>query len=166
LGIDNTGTIDTGSDDDTIIGNGNLGDYYTINETIGISNSGTIKTGDGNDTITGTGTIGIFNDGNIYTGAGDDSIVADGRFSGSGNVFLGCGRDYLKGFGTGTFSGGACKDTLELTTGTYTVGLSGTAVSFTDGSSIMSTTDFETLIAGGTTFDFTSLSTGQVITVV
>jgi hypothetical protein len=89
-----------------------------------------------------------------------------GGFSGTGTINMGSGNDIVKGFGTGFFDGGKGKDTLELTAGTYTIGISGTTVSFTNGSSIMNTTDFEKLIAGGTTFDFTSLTVDQVITVV
>ena len=62
-------------------------------------------------------------------------------------------------------SGGSGKDTLELMTGNYTVGISGATVSFTKGSTIMNTTEFETLIAGGSVYKFTNLSTGQIITV-
>jgi hypothetical protein len=34
-------------------------------------------------------------------------------------VFLEDGKDYLKGFGRGTFNGGEDQDTLELTSGSY-----------------------------------------------
>jgi hypothetical protein len=80
-------------------------------------------------------------------------------------VSLGEGEDYIKGFGSGNFSGGNGNDTLGLTTGTYTVGRWYTAVTFTKGSSIMITSEFEKLIAGSTTYDFTSLTQGQTITV-
>jgi hypothetical protein len=80
-------------------------------------------------------------------------------------VLLGNGKDYLKGFGRGDFNGENGNDTLELTPGTYTVGRWYTAVTFTKGSTIMITSEFEKLIAGSTTYDFTSLTKGQTITV-
>jgi hypothetical protein len=80
-------------------------------------------------------------------------------------VFLENGKDYLKGFGSGNFNGGNGQDTLELTSGSYTVGISGTAVNFTKDSIIMNTSEFEKLIAGGTTYNFTNLTDGQIITV-
>ena len=80
-------------------------------------------------------------------------------------MLLGNGKDYLKGFGRGYYRGGNDEDTLELTSGSYTVGISGTAVNFTKGSSIMRTSEFEKLIAGSTTYDFSSLTNGQTIVV-
>jgi hypothetical protein len=82
-----------------------------------------------------------------------------------GSVFLGNGQDTLKGFGEGNCNGGNNQDTLELTSGTYTVGISGTTVSFNRGGVIMQTSEFEKLIAGSTTYNFTSLSQGQTIVV-
>ena len=82
-----------------------------------------------------------------------------------GSVFLGNGKDYLKGFGTGNFNGGNNQDTLELTSGTYTIGISGTTVSFTNGDVIMYTSEFEKLKAGNTTHDFISLMDGQTMVV-
>jgi hypothetical protein len=128
-----------------------------------IGTDGTINTGDGKDTITSSN--GIENDGTINTGNGADFIIANGGFSGMGSVFLGNGKDYLNGFGTGKFNGGNNQDTLELTSGTYTVGISGATVSFTNSGVIMETSDFEKLIAGSTTYDFTSLTDGQTIVV-
>jgi archaellum component FlaF (FlaF/FlaG flagellin family) len=80
-------------------------------------------------------------------------------------VFLENGKDYLKGFGSGIFNGGNGKDALELTSGSYTVGISGTAVNFTKGSTVMNTAEFEILIAGNTIYNFASLTNGQIITV-
>jgi hypothetical protein len=97
--------------------------------------NGTINTGDGKDIITSSN--GIENHGTINTGNGADFIIANGGFSGMGSVFLGNGKDYLKGFGTGNFNGGNNQDTLELTSGSYTVGISGTTVSFTNSGVIM-----------------------------
>jgi hypothetical protein len=96
-------------------------------------------------------------------GNGKDSLIAEGGFEGSGNVFLGNGKDYLKGFGSGNFDGGNGQDTLELTSGTYTIGISSAGVNFTKNSIIMNTSDFEKLIAGGTTYNFSSLTNGQTI---
>jgi hypothetical protein len=167
-GIENGGLMDTGNGDDTIIGT-NTGPNSLG---WGIANGGDIITGDGNDMITGIGTTyGIFffnNNGTINAGNGNDSIIADGGvedFIGSGRVFLGNGKDYLKGFGSGDFNGGNGKDTLELKPGSYTVGISGTAVNFTKGSTIMKTFDFEILIAGNTTYGIPSLIDGQTIIV-
>jgi hypothetical protein len=83
-------------------------------------------------------------------------------------VFLGNGEDYLKAFGSGDFYGGNDEDTLELTSGTYTVGIwssGGESVIFTKGNQLMITSEFEKLKAGNTLYDFTSLTAGQIITV-
>ncbi|NQE37270.1 hypothetical protein [Microcoleus asticus] len=165
VGIYNDGTINTGDGNDTITG------IHTEGGGIPITNylSGIIDTGDGNDVITAN-SLGINNDGTINTGNGNDSIIA-GFLSSNllGKVFLGDGKDYLKGFGSGNFNGGNGKDTLELTSGSYVVGISGTAVNFTgynySGISIMNTSEFEKLIAGSTTYNFSSLTNGQTIVV-
>jgi len=126
-----------------------------------LENFNIIDTGDGKDIITSTGVI--YNQGVINAGNGEDSLIADGGYEGSGNVFLEKGKDYLKGFGTGNFNGGNGKDILELTSGSYTIGISGTTVNFTKNSIIMNTSEFEQLIAGGTTYNFSSFTNGQVI---
>jgi archaellum component FlaF (FlaF/FlaG flagellin family) len=41
-----------------------------------------------------------------------------------------------------------------INSGSYSVGISGTAVNFTKGSSVMKTSDFEILIAGSTIYNF------------
>jgi len=152
---DNSGIINTGAGKDTII---------AIGPTYGIYNFKSIETGAGDDKITATGgDFGIVNAGIINTGDGADSIIAYGGFYGTGSVFLGDGKDYLKGFGSGNFNGGNGKDTLELTSGSYTVGISGTAVNFTNGSTIMNTSEFEKLQAGDITYNFASLTNGQTI---
>jgi len=151
----NVHTIITGNGNDTIIGTGSTGIY----------NMGVINTGNGDDVISGTGSIGIYNGNVINTGNGDDSIIANGGFESIGYVSLGNGIDFLKGFGSGEFSGGNGNDTLELTSGTYTVERGYTAVTFTKGSSIMITSEFEKLKAGSTIYDFTSLTAGQIIIV-
>jgi len=165
-GITNGGTIDTGDGSDTITGiGGGDGRNYGIANTVGAI----IDTGNGNDIITGTGGGGIEydaaiqNDGIIDTGNGEDSIIAYGGFSGMGRVFLGNGQDYLKGFGSGTFNGGSGKDTLELTSGIYTVGISPAGVNFAKDGIIMNTSEFEQLIAGDTTYNFSNLTNGQTI---
>jgi hypothetical protein len=117
--LENYNAIDTGDGDDTITSTGI------------IYNQGIINTGNGNDSIivdgTGTG-YGIYNNGGaIITGNGNDSIIANEGFesapNSSGSLFLGEGEDYIKGFGSGDFYGGNGNDTLELTPGTYTVGI-------------------------------------------
>jgi hypothetical protein len=141
---------------------------------VGIFNFGTISTGAGNDLITGSGSggnsTGIFNYGAINTGDGNDTLIANGSFNNYGGVNLGTGNDYLKGFGPGSFDGGEGQDTLELTAGTYTIGVSGTTISFTGKGSFgfdvtMNTVGFEKLIAGSTTYNFASLTNAQTITV-
>jgi hypothetical protein len=161
-GIGNFSTLDTGEGNDTITGTNTTGSGYGINNYFSHS---TIDTGEGNDIITGRGGMGINNDGTINTGNGADLIIADGGFKGVGSVFLGNGKDYLKGFGSGNFNGGNDKDALELTSGSYTVGISGTAVNLTKDSIIMNTSEFEILIAGSKTYNFASLTAGQTIVV-
>lgn len=161
FGIFNTGIINTGSGADSIICDASLNDGTGY----GFYNTNTINTGDGNDTITEISGHSIFNLGIINTGNNADSIIADGGFEGSGSVFLGNGKDYIKGFGSGNFNGGNGKDTLELTSGSYTVGISRTGVNFTKGSIIMNTSGFEELIAGSTKYDFNRLTNAQTIVV-
>jgi len=164
LGVQNSGVIETGDGNDL------------ITSTESIYNLGSINTGNGDDSIIVGGGVngtlsghGIFNNGgSINTGNGNDSIIANEGFElgyyGS-SVVLGNGKDYLKGFGSGEFSGGNGNDTLELTSGTYTIGRWYTAVTFSKGDQLMITSEFEKLIAGSTTYDFTSLTKGQTITV-
>jgi hypothetical protein len=168
-------SLETDNGNDTITGSGFIGIY----------NGSTINTGNGNDLIIGIGTHwGIENSGTINTGNGDDSIITEGgfssRFSDSytvGSTFLGNGEDYLKGFGRGNFNGGNGRDTLKLTSGTYTIEISETTVNFIqpsripfdpfydNGTTIMATSEFEQLIAGSTTYNFSSLTNGQTIIV-
>jgi hypothetical protein len=145
-----------------------------------IYNHGVIETGNGDDSIivdegfNGNGTrYGIYNNGGaINMGDGNDSIIANAGFesgeNSSGAWFLGEGEDYIKGFGSGDFYGGNGNDTLELTPGTYTVGIwgeGGESPIFTKGNQLMITSQFETLIAGGIMYNFASLTAGQIITV-
>jgi hypothetical protein len=112
---------------------------------------------------------GIYNNGGaINTGDGNDSIIANEGFesapNSSGAWFLGEGEDYIKGFGSGDFYGGNGNDILELTPGTYTVGIWDRVI-FAKGNSLMLASEFEQLIAGDQTYDFTSLTAGQIIVV-
>jgi hypothetical protein len=185
ISVRSSGGIDTGNGDDIITGKGNVGIHLSFssylntgdgNDTIsttntidGILNHGTINTGDGDDIISGF----ITNLGIIDTGNGNDSLISHEGFDENGQVFLGNSTDYLKGFGSGSFNGGEGEDTLELTPGSYTIEISETAVNFTQSSNnlfdnrpaIMETFEFEKLIAGSTTYDFTSLTNGQTILV-
>jgi hypothetical protein len=169
LALYNSNTIETGDGNDTI-----------TSSIAGIDNYGIINTGNGDDSIIVEGgsyesgtTYGIKNYGGaINMGDGNDSIIANAGFesdpNSSGAWFLGEGEDYIKGFGNGDFYGGNGNDTLELTPGSYTVGIWGegnTSVIFTKGNSLMITSEFEQLIAGGTTYNFTSLTAGQTIVV-
>jgi hypothetical protein len=164
--IENFHFIETGDGEDIITSTGF------------IYNQGVIETGNGNDSIIVNGSVeglgtryGIYNNGgSINTGDGNDSIIANEGFESgpdsSGAWFLGEGDDYIKGFGSGDFYGGNGNDTLELTPGSYTVGIWDTSATFTkDGVGLMITSEFERLIAGGTIYDFTSLTAGQIIVV-
>ena len=182
--IANRGIIDTGDGSDMItstgdiynfnfIGTGNGDDI--ISSTNAIYNEGVINTGNGADSIivdgvdqTGFG-YGIYNNGGaINMGDDNDSIIANEGFesgpNSSGAWFLGEGDDYIKGYGSGDFYGGNGNDTLELTPGTYTVGIWDRVV-FAKGNSLMLASEFEKLKAGGTTYDFASLTAGQIIVV-
>jgi hypothetical protein len=168
-GLENYNFIGTGDGDDIITTTGVL------------YNEGIINTGNGDDSIIGDGyydpltgkLCSIYNDGgNINTGDGNDSIITANGFqageNSSGAWFLGEGEDYIKGFGSGDFYGGNGNDTLELTAGTYTVGIwseGGESLIFTAGDPLMITSQFETLIAGGITYNFASLTAGQIIVV-
>jgi hypothetical protein len=177
----NTGNVFLGEGNDSL--SANQSDHNIIN-------SNFIGTGDGNDIITTYGVI--YNYGVIETGNGDDSILGfsiynnggvinmgdgndsinmrdfDPRSNSSGAWFLGEGEDYIRGFGSGDFYGGNGNDTLELTAGTYTVGIwgeGGESPIFTKGNQLMITSEFEKLKAGNTLYDFTSLTAGQIISV-
>jgi Ca2+-binding RTX toxin-like protein len=161
------------------MGTGEGNDIFT--STGGISNEGFIETGNGDDSIIANGgydymtgtTYGINNNGGVINmGDGNDSIITDEGFksgpNSSGAWFLGEGEDYIKGFGSGDFYGGNGNDTLELTPGTYTVGIwgeGGESPIFTKGGQLMITSEFERLRAGNTIYDFTSLTAGQIIVV-
>jgi hypothetical protein len=160
----NFNAMETGEGDDII----------TISGTI--YNEGVINTGNGNDFIIAEGATninGIYNNGGaINMGDGNDSIIANEGFgsgsNSSGSWFLGEGDDYIKGYGSGDFYGGNGNDTLELTPGTYTVGIwgeGGESPIFTKGDQLMITSEFEKLKAGSTIYDFTTLTAGQIITV-
>ncbi|MEG4958876.1 hypothetical protein [Microcoleus sp. K4-C2] len=160
--IANSSTINTGDGNDIITGTSTYG--------VAISNTGTINTGDGNDIITGIRTDFRFggtiaNEGIINTGKGADSIITDSGFASLGNIFLGKGTDYIRGSGSATFYGGKDRDSLELTSGNYTVEILGTTVGFRSSNGTMKTSEFEELIAGRTTYDFSSLTNGQTISV-
>jgi hypothetical protein len=167
--LENFNAIETGDGNDTITSAG------------AIYNEGIITTGNGDDSIivdggtddiTGT-TYAIYNNGGaINMGDGNDSIIANEGFesapNSSGAWFLGEGEDYIKGYGSGDFYGGNGFDTLELTPGTYTVGIwgeGGESPIFTKGDQLMITSEFEKLKAGSTIYDFSSLIAGQIITV-
>jgi hypothetical protein len=158
-GLVNYGTLNTDDGRDIIIGNSNNG-YIGINNAIGAS----IQTGNGNDTIISTGVI--YNGGSIDTGNGDDFIIANQGFNGLGSVSLGDGDDHIKGFGTGNFDGGNGNDILELPPGTYHfVNWFGAGKELKKGNTSMGVGRFEQLMAGSTTYNFSSLTQGQIIIV-
>jgi hypothetical protein len=160
------------------IGTGDGNDIITSGDFI--YNEGVIDTGNGDDSIIVDGGINdtgyrysIHNNGGVInTGNGNDSIIANKDFesapNSSGAWFLGEGEDYIKGFGSGNFYGGNDLDILELTPGSYTVGIwgeGGESPIFTKGNQLMITSEFEILLAGGIVYDFASLTAGQVIVV-
>jgi len=167
--LENFNAIDTGDGDDIITSTGV------------IYNEGIINTGNGDDSIIVDGGIddltgnsyGIYNNGGaINMGEGNDSIIANDGFesapNSSGAWFLGEGNDYIKGYGSGDFYGGNGNDTLELTPGTYTVGIwgeGGESPIFTKGNQLMITSEFEQLKVGSTIYDFSTLTAGQIIVV-
>jgi len=166
-----------------VIETGNGNDIITSTDVI--LNYGIINTGNGDDFIIAgfndfsfpSFQYSIYNVGTINTGRGNDSIIADrgfelGLHSGGsrGNIFLEEGDDYIKGFGSGDFYGGNGNDTLEFPLDSrsqtyYRVGISDTTVTFSNNRGFMITSEFEKLIAGGTIYDFTSLTEGQTIVV-
>jgi hypothetical protein len=176
IGLDNdAGYIFTRGGNDIIIGSGGS---VGIDITGGYFGGGGIFTEGGDDIIIGSGQIGIrMSGGSISTEDGNDAIIANGGFDGYCSVALGYGNDYLKGFGRGNYSGTGNyyqppqdEDILELTSGSYTVSYTvheyqGTAVSFTKDGITMNTFQFEKLLAGGTTYDFSGLTEGQTIVV-
>ena len=162
IAINNDGVIFTGNGNDSIISYGNFYNYDNV------------YLGEGNDSIIVTGEI--YNGGSISAGNGNDSIITYGSFNREGygsGVNLEDGNDYFYGFGSGYFSGGNGEDTLELPPGSYTIEISFNTVKFTEDSTftdtsqsqkaMMNTLEFEKLIAGGTTYDFSSLTNGQTI---
>jgi len=164
VAIENDGLISTGNGNDSIIANG----YF--------QNYGGVSLGDGNDSIITTGNM--HNGGTISAGKGNDSITVYGSFNREGyglGVELGDGNDYFYGFGDGSgFNGESGTDTLELPPGSYTIEIPfTTVVTFTEDSTfispsqkaIMYTSGFEKLIAGGTTYNFSSFTNGQTLVV-
>ncbi len=168
-GFINGGGVFLGDGNDSISANGGRYDS-DFSDFRGLENSNTIETGDGHDIITSYYVI--YNEGIINTGNGDDVIIANNGFESGLNSseawFLGEGEDYIKGFGSGDFYGGNGLDILELTPGSYTFGIGGEvgeSSTFTKGNQLMITSEFEILLAGGTFYDFASLTAGQIIVV-
>jgi hypothetical protein len=154
--------INTGNDDDSIVG------ITTGGDDAGILNFelATINTSSGDDTIIGIGKRGIWNDGTIDMGNGDDLVNAlNGGFSGKGKTLLGEGNDVIVGFGSGSFNGGSGFDMLELAAGKYTIGIVGSTVSFTSNDVVMNTSGFEKLVANSSISDLSGFVNGQTITV-
>jgi hypothetical protein len=161
-GIYNFTKVNTGNGADSIISQGTLFNYSEV--FLGDGNDSIIaSTVNSDEIITSAGIID--NQGIINTGNGADSIIVDGGFNGTGSVFLGEDEDYIKGFGSGDFYGGNGNDTLELTPGSYTVGIGNTSTTFTKSNQVLITSEFEQLIAGSTIYEFTSLTAGQIIVV-
>jgi hypothetical protein len=158
VAIDNDGVIFTGNGNDSIIAYGNFYNFEAV------------YLGEGNDSILVTGET--FNGGSMFTGNGNDSIITYGSFNREGYgspVNLEEGNDYFYGFGSGFFNGGNGEDTLELPPGSYTIEIAFNTVNLTEDSTFTSPSQkammtpfgFEQLIAGDTTYDFSSLTNGQ-----
>jgi hypothetical protein len=162
----------------------NKADIIPRSGTKQIINNGIANTLDGNDIIIGTGgNTGIRNNATINTGEGGDTITAVGNNIGNGldnggTINTDVGNDRITGTGgnigvrndgtinTGEFNGGSGKDLLKLSTGNYTVGISGSTVSFTSNGLTMNTSEFDKLTAGYATYNFTGLTDGQTINVI
>ena len=118
IAIDNNkGYITFGQGRDTIEATADASE-----KAIAIDNTrGIIKTGWGSDTIqayaTGSDSYGIFG-GTIQTGYGDDELTAS-SFGGGVNINMGCGKDFVEGFGDAKVNGGRGFDTLSL--GSYEI---------------------------------------------
>ena len=130
-GVDNSGTILTGTGNDTITAGDTISTYGMINRVGGV-----INMGDGNDILsassraaTPTG-YSIMNDGLIDMGAGADTINVtpgnnlngftyqftnpSGARNGTYGILMGTGNDSIVGFGDAAIDGGAGTDTLRL----------------------------------------------------
>ena len=132
------GYIDTGSGDDTIIGQGGAAGFDILN-------AGSINAGEGNDTVD------AFNRG----------------FGGTGYFFLGPGDDQLKGFGTGFFDGEEGEDTISFRPGTYKIQGEGDYYNISldndQSGAVMQVRGFEKFGSGADTTDFmTAAGLGQV----
>jgi len=130
--------IDTGSGDDTIIGQG------------------------------GAAGFDIFNAGSINAGEGNDAIDAFNRgFGGTGYFFLGPGDDQLKGFGAGFFDGGEGEDTISFRPGTYKIKAEGDYYNISlvndQSGAVMQARGFEKFGSGADITDFMdAVGLGQV----
>ena len=93
----------------------------------------------------------IINNGIINTGKGDDIVDGiTGGFGGYGVMNLGEDNDTLKGFGTGTFNGGAGdSDKILLGDGDYTITMEGEVTTITSNGVAMITTGFESISGSG-----------------
>ena len=120
IGVDIVDELLMGADKDLLKGK-------SINNSggIGISNEGLIDMGISNDEIIGIGRRdGIFNDGTIDMDDGNDLVDASrGGFAGNGRIFLGKGRDTIKGYGEQKVDGGAGRDKLLLDEGFYNISI-------------------------------------------
>lgn len=137
VAIDNTGILATGPGHDTIEFSCFGGGPSLINRA-----NGQIRMGSGDDVFRNSspppydsifspqGSRPVLNDGLIDLGDGNDlvdclvdqsasSSPVQPGFLGFGRLTLGRGNDTLRGFGDGTFLGGAGLDTLVLPPGTY-----------------------------------------------
>ena len=145
------GTLDTWIDL-WLFGNG---DNDIIKGVGGAGGNGTAGS-DGLAGADGQKGLAIDNDGKVFTGLGDDTVdTLQGGFGGTGQYFLGLGRDTVKGYGSGTFFGGAGCDGLVLqgSSSNYTITQIGS-----------STVDFTVQLAGDpssplmTLYSFESIS--------
>ncbi len=163
FGISNTetGTINMGDGNDQIIGESS--DAGTDTSDYALINKGFINMGAGRDSIIGSNSHnGIFNSGTITMGEGADTVDAliggasgtPGGFQGGGLIDFGRGNDVLKGFGEGTFKGGAGTDSLVLQDGVYTVVADGSnfTIAANAGAPIMTINSFEKIAGANAAF--------------
>lgn len=164
-----TGLINTGDGNDRIIGESS--DIAPGGSDFGLVNHGFMIMGAGKDLISAANsTNGIYNDKTIQMGDGADTVDAliggatgtPGGFQGStGTIDCGRGNDIVRGFGEGTFLGGAGTDTLVLQNGEYTFTPDGDnlLVTTTSGNAAtMTLNSFEQVCGAGLTPTYTSLT--------
>ncbi len=164
-----SGSINTGDGNDRIIGESS--DIAPAGSDFGVVNHGVIIMGAGRDLISAANsTNGLYNDKIIQMGDGADTVDAliggptgtPGGFQGiQGTIDCGRGHDVVRGFGEGTFLGGAGTDTLVLQNGEYTFTPVGDTILVTTSSgnaATMTLNSFEQVCGAGLNPTYTPLT--------